>query len=182
MGSGPWRPRLYEGVSEKTGLRHHAQLLSAIAIATPCSSPLSQPKPRLHCPAALAAPSPIDTNARFASPDCPLQSSPVAACGHFNQCLNKRLAQRPQFFPLGADCHTREDVHLTSPTDSRRAHAVTKHLVCVAAPVFAKGGRSVRCAVALQTPVARISLAQAQERLPRLQEAAQALGRTPSLF
>ncbi len=51
-------------------------------------------------------------------------------------------------------------------------------LVCVAVPVFGKDERSVRCAVALQAPVARMSLAQALERLPRLQEAAKALGRT----
>ena len=51
-------------------------------------------------------------------------------------------------------------------------------LVCVAVPVFGKGTRSVRCAVALQAPVGRMSMAQALERLPRLQDAAQALGRT----
>lgn len=51
-------------------------------------------------------------------------------------------------------------------------------LVCVAVPVFAPDARSVRCAVALQAPVARMSLAQALERLPRLQAAAKALGRT----
>lgn len=51
-------------------------------------------------------------------------------------------------------------------------------LVCVAVPVFGKDERSVRCAVAVQAPVARMGLAQLLERLPRLQEAAKALGRT----
>jgi DNA-binding IclR family transcriptional regulator len=39
-------------------------------------------------------------------------------------------------------------------------------------------GQGARCAVALQAPVARMSLAQAIEKLPRLQQAAQALART----
>ena len=50
--------------------------------------------------------------------------------------------------------------------------------VCVAVPVPAQHGGIPRCAVALQAPVARMSLAQAIERLPRLQAAAQALART----
>jgi IclR family acetate operon transcriptional repressor len=51
-------------------------------------------------------------------------------------------------------------------------------LVCVAVPVRSSDGRSVRCAVALQAPVARMGLAQAIEKVPRLHEAAKALGRT----
>lgn len=51
-------------------------------------------------------------------------------------------------------------------------------LVCAAVPVFSPDGRSVRCAVALQAPVARMTLAQAIEKVPRLQEAAKALSRT----
>jgi DNA-binding IclR family transcriptional regulator len=50
-------------------------------------------------------------------------------------------------------------------------------LVCVAVPVFSPDGRNVRCAVALQAPVARMSLAQAIEKVPRLHEAAKALSR-----
>lgn len=51
-------------------------------------------------------------------------------------------------------------------------------LVCVAVPVFSSDGKQVRCAVALQAPVARMGLEQALERVPRLHEAAQALKRT----
>ncbi|TDM08162.1 MAG: IclR family transcriptional regulator [Ideonella sp. MAG2] len=52
-------------------------------------------------------------------------------------------------------------------------------LVCVAVPVPTHPpGGIPRCAVALQAPVARMSLAQAMERLPRLQAAALALGRS----
>lgn len=51
-------------------------------------------------------------------------------------------------------------------------------LVCVAVPVFSGDKRSVRCAVALQAPVARMTLQQALEKVPRLQAAAQALART----
>lgn len=51
-------------------------------------------------------------------------------------------------------------------------------LVCAAVPVFSPDGRNVRCAVALQAPVARMTLAQAIEKVPRLQEAAKALSRT----
>jgi DNA-binding IclR family transcriptional regulator len=50
-------------------------------------------------------------------------------------------------------------------------------LVCVAVPVRGPQGH-LRSAVALQAPVTRMSLAQALEKLPRLQEAAQALART----
>ena len=50
--------------------------------------------------------------------------------------------------------------------------------VCVAVPVWAPGSRTLRCALALQAPTARMSLAQAQQQLPRLQAAAQALART----
>ncbi|MFS4552750.1 IclR family transcriptional regulator [Comamonas resistens] len=53
-------------------------------------------------------------------------------------------------------------------------------LVCAAVPVFGGDGRHVRCAVALQAPVARMTLAQAIEKVPRLHEAARALTRTLS--
>ena len=59
------------------------------------------------------------------------------------------------------------------------AEEFVEGLVCVAVPVPARqNGGTPRCAVALQAPVARMSLAQAIERLPRLQAAAQALART----
>ena len=48
----------------------------------------------------------------------------------------------------------------------------------VAVPVFAPGQRTVRCALALQAPAARMTLIQARLQLPRLQVAAQALART----
>ena len=54
-------------------------------------------------------------------------------------------------------------------------------LVCVAVPVRqpgTPGTGGVRCAVALQGPVARMPLAQALQQLPRLREAATALART----
>ena len=54
-------------------------------------------------------------------------------------------------------------------------------LVCVAVPVRqpgTSGTGGVRCAVALQAPVARMPLAQALQQLPRLREAATALART----
>ena len=65
----------------------------------------------------------------------------------------------------------------------RDGHAVDAEefvdgLVCVAVPVFAPGQRTVRCALALQAPAARMSLAQARLQLPRLEAAAQALART----
>lgn len=65
----------------------------------------------------------------------------------------------------------------------RDGHAVdaeefVEGLVCVAVPVFAPGQRTVRCALALQAPAARMSLAQARLQLPRLQVAALALSRT----
>lgn len=59
------------------------------------------------------------------------------------------------------------------------AEEFVEGLVCVAVPVPARqSGGTPRCAVALQAPAARMSLAQAIERLPRLQAAAQALART----
>ncbi len=65
----------------------------------------------------------------------------------------------------------------------RDGHAVdaeefVEGLVCVAVPVFAPGRRTVRCALALQAPAARMTLAQARLQLPRLEAAAQALART----
>lgn len=65
----------------------------------------------------------------------------------------------------------------------REGHAVdaeefVEGLVCVAVPVFAPGQRTVRCALALQAPAARMSLAKARLQLPRLEAAAQALART----
>ncbi|AVO50039.1 IclR family transcriptional regulator [Melaminivora suipulveris] len=58
------------------------------------------------------------------------------------------------------------------------AEEFVEGLVCVAVPVRAGPARPVRCAVALQAPVARMALAQALEQLPRLHEAARALART----
>lgn len=68
-------------------------------------------------------------------------------------------------------------------TIRRDGHAIDAEefvdgLVCVAVPVLATGGRQVRCALALQAPAARMTLAQARLQLPRLQQAAQALART----
>lgn len=68
-------------------------------------------------------------------------------------------------------------------TIRRDGHAVdaeefVEGLVCVAVPVFAPGQRSLRCALALQAPAARMSLVQARKQLPRLQQAALALART----
>jgi DNA-binding IclR family transcriptional regulator len=60
------------------------------------------------------------------------------------------------------------------------AEEFVEGLVCVAVPVWGHNGHSVRCAVAVQAPVARMSLAQALEKTPRLHEAAKALGRTLS--
>lgn len=57
------------------------------------------------------------------------------------------------------------------------AEEFVEGLVCVAVPVRSPDGH-LRSAVALQAPVARMSLAQALEKLPRLQEAALALART----
>jgi IclR family acetate operon transcriptional repressor len=59
------------------------------------------------------------------------------------------------------------------------AEEFVEGLVCVAVPVPPiQAGGPPRCAVALQAPVARMSLAQAIDRLPRLQAAAQAIART----
>lgn len=68
----------------------------------------------------------------------------------------------------------------------RDGHAVddqefVEGLNCVAVPVresAAGDGAPVRCAVALQAPAARLPLAQALTLLPRLREAAAALGRS----
>lgn len=65
----------------------------------------------------------------------------------------------------------------------REGHSVdaeefVEGLVCVAVPVRAPGASGVRCALALQAPSARLSLAQARQHLPRLREAALALART----
>lgn len=58
------------------------------------------------------------------------------------------------------------------------AEEFVEGLVCVAVPVRGADGHSIRCAVALQAPAARMTLAQALEKLPRLQAAAAALART----
>jgi DNA-binding IclR family transcriptional regulator len=58
------------------------------------------------------------------------------------------------------------------------AQEFVEGLVCVAVPVFGVGQRTVRCALALQAPAARMTLVQARLQLPRLQLAAQALART----
>ena len=51
-------------------------------------------------------------------------------------------------------------------------------LVCIAVPVRAADDRTVRCALALQAPVARVSLERLPAFLPRLNEAAAAIART----
>lgn len=59
------------------------------------------------------------------------------------------------------------------------AEEFVEGLVCVAVPVPASQPTGMpRCAVALQAPAARMTLAQAIDRLPRLQAAALALART----
>jgi DNA-binding IclR family transcriptional regulator len=59
------------------------------------------------------------------------------------------------------------------------AEEFVEGLVCVAVPVPAsQAGGIPRCAVALQAPAARMTLAQAIDRVPRLQAAAQALARS----
>jgi DNA-binding IclR family transcriptional regulator len=59
------------------------------------------------------------------------------------------------------------------------AEEFVEGLVCVAVPVpGGQPGGIPRCAVALQAPAARMTLAQAIDRLPRLQAAAQALARS----
>lgn len=77
----------------------------------------------------------------------------------------------------------REALEAELDTIARQGHAVDAEeyvdgLVCVAVPVRATGRRAVRCALALQAPSARLPLAAALQRLPRLREAAQALART----
>ncbi len=77
----------------------------------------------------------------------------------------------------------REALEAELDTIARQGHAVDAEeyvdgLVCVAVPVRAPGRRAVRCALALQAPSARLPLAAALQRLPRLREAAQALART----
>lgn len=77
----------------------------------------------------------------------------------------------------------REALEAELETIRRDGHSVdaeefVEGLVCVAVPVFAPGQRTVRCALALQAPAARMSLAQARLQLPRLQVAALALART----
>lgn len=57
------------------------------------------------------------------------------------------------------------------------AEEFVEGLVCVAVPVRSASGH-LRSAVALQAPVARMSLSQALDKLPRLQDAARALART----
>lgn len=58
------------------------------------------------------------------------------------------------------------------------AEEYVQGLVCVAVPVRAPGQGAVRCAVALQAPAARMPMERALQQLARLQEGAQALGRT----
>ncbi|WP_077034271.1 IclR family transcriptional regulator [Pelomonas sp. KK5] len=65
----------------------------------------------------------------------------------------------------------------------REGHAVDAEefvdgLVCVAVPVRDGATQTVRCAVALQAPAARMPLAQALTLVPRLREAAAALERS----
>lgn len=58
------------------------------------------------------------------------------------------------------------------------AEEFVEGLVCVAVPVFAPGQKTLRCALALQAPAARMSLTQAKAELPALHKAAAALART----
>lgn len=58
------------------------------------------------------------------------------------------------------------------------AEEFVQGLVCVAVPVRIPTQKAVRCAVALQAPVARMTLAQALQHLPHLRQAATALART----
>lgn len=58
------------------------------------------------------------------------------------------------------------------------AQEFVEGLVCVAVPVFAPGQKTLRCALALQAPAARMSLNQAKAELPALNKAAMALART----
>lgn len=58
------------------------------------------------------------------------------------------------------------------------AEEYVEGLVCAAVAVPLAGRRGVRCAVALQAPVARMSLQQAIAQVPRLQQGAAALART----
>ncbi|OJU91509.1 MAG: IclR family transcriptional regulator [Burkholderiales bacterium 66-5] len=58
------------------------------------------------------------------------------------------------------------------------AEEFVQGLVCVAVPVRIPAQKAVRCAVALQAPVARMTLAQALQHLPHLRQAAAALART----
>lgn len=58
------------------------------------------------------------------------------------------------------------------------AQEFVQGLVCVAVPVRIPTQKAVRCAVALQAPVARMSLEQALLQLPHLRQAATALART----
>ena len=58
------------------------------------------------------------------------------------------------------------------------AEEFVEGLVCVAVPVRGVQGQHVRCAVALHAPVARMSMAQALEKVPRLHAAAHTLART----
>ncbi|QEA13971.1 IclR family transcriptional regulator [Comamonas flocculans] len=58
------------------------------------------------------------------------------------------------------------------------AEEFVQGLVCVAVPVRIPTQKAVRCALALQAPVARMSLEQALQHLPHLRQAATALART----
>ncbi|MBX3608746.1 MAG: IclR family transcriptional regulator [Hydrogenophaga sp.] len=77
----------------------------------------------------------------------------------------------------------REALDAELATIRRQGHAFDAEefvdgLVCIAVPVRASGERAVRCALALQAPSARVSLADLPQFLPRLTQAAQALART----
>lgn len=58
------------------------------------------------------------------------------------------------------------------------AEEFVEGLVCAAVPVKASGSRTVRSALALQAPAARMSLARAVEQVPQLHAAATAMART----
>jgi len=58
------------------------------------------------------------------------------------------------------------------------AEEFVEGLVCAAVPVKVSGSRTVRSALALQAPAARMSLARAVEQVPQLHAAATAMART----
>jgi len=77
----------------------------------------------------------------------------------------------------------RESLEAELATIRRQGHAFDAEefvdgLVCIAVPVRTAGDSGVRCALALQAPSARVTLADLPQCLPRLTQAAQDLART----